>query len=394
MPTPTANISGDINAAIGEVSTIRATVVYSDPVWADETNNAVIVGGGVIPVSSTGAIDVDLPQTNETVRVAITLEYVDNATRQRKTATSGWQELTADTNLATFMALTPTTLPVSVADALDARIDALEGGGGGGGVAGVSSVNTRTGAVTLAKSDVGLSNVDNTSDANKPVSTAQAAADQTVLNDAASQAELLAENAFNGAIQRANHTGTQAISTVTGLQTALDSKAATTHTHGVTSLTATGTKDSTTFLRGDNTWAVPAGGGGGGGLARRGGVYKSPSNVFPASTVTIVTLATISGDSDVIGAGKIVIPTGAGGIWDITSTWMSNDGSAGRKFTDIKLNGSQIFRGSISDAEDRCTLAITLALVPGDDLEFACYSNSAHVDKRSEIEVHAYRVGV
>jgi hypothetical protein len=39
--------------------------------------------------------------------------------------------------------------------------------------AGVSSVNTRTGDVTLAKSDVGLDNVDNTSDVNKPVSTAQ-----------------------------------------------------------------------------------------------------------------------------------------------------------------------------------------------------------------------------
>ena len=34
------------------------------------------------------------------------------------------------------------------------------------------------------------------------------------------------------------------------------------HTHGVNDLTATGTKDATTFLRGDNTWAVPAGGGG------------------------------------------------------------------------------------------------------------------------------------
>ncbi len=37
---------------------------------------------------------------------------------------------------------------------------------------GVSSVAGKTGAVTLVKSDVGLSNVDNTSDANKPVSTA------------------------------------------------------------------------------------------------------------------------------------------------------------------------------------------------------------------------------
>lgn len=32
---------------------------------------------------------------------------------------------------------------------------------------------------------------------------------------------------------------------------------------GISDLTATGTKDNTTFLRGDNVWAVPAGGGGG-----------------------------------------------------------------------------------------------------------------------------------
>lgn len=43
--------------------------------------------------------------------------------------------------------------------------------GSGGTV--VSSVNTRTGDVTLTSSDVGLGNVTNTSDANKPVSTAQ-----------------------------------------------------------------------------------------------------------------------------------------------------------------------------------------------------------------------------
>lgn len=50
-----------------------------------------------------------------------------------------------------------------------ADIEAQIGGGGGGAV---SSVNGRTGAVTLSKSDVSLSNVDNTSDAAKPVSTA------------------------------------------------------------------------------------------------------------------------------------------------------------------------------------------------------------------------------
>jgi len=42
----------------------------------------------------------------------------------------------------------------------------------------VDSVAGKTGAVTLVKGDVGLGNVDNTSDANKPVSTAQ----QTALN--------------------------------------------------------------------------------------------------------------------------------------------------------------------------------------------------------------------
>ena len=40
----------------------------------------------------------------------------------------------------------------------------------------VTSVNNKTGAVTLAKGDVGLSNVDNTSDANKPISKATQAA--------------------------------------------------------------------------------------------------------------------------------------------------------------------------------------------------------------------------
>lgn len=47
-------------------------------------------------------------------------------------------------------------------------------------VTGVSTVNGRSGAVTLTAADVGLSNADNTSDANKPVSTLQAAADAAV----------------------------------------------------------------------------------------------------------------------------------------------------------------------------------------------------------------------
>jgi len=67
----------------------------------------------------------------------------------------------------------------------------------------------------VTKAQVGLGNVDDTSDATKPISTA--------------------------------------------MQTALDAKANTAHTHGVADLTATGTKSTTTYLRGDNTWATPEG---------------------------------------------------------------------------------------------------------------------------------------
>lgn len=47
----------------------------------------------------------------------------------------------------------------------------------------VSSVAGRAGAVTLSKSDVGLKNVDNTADTDKPVSTAQKTAIEQALSD-------------------------------------------------------------------------------------------------------------------------------------------------------------------------------------------------------------------
>lgn len=103
---------------------------------------------------------------------------------------------------------------------------------------------TFTGTVSgVTKAMVGLGNVDNTSDASKPVSTAQAAADAAVASAAASDATSKANAAQAAAVQRANHTGTQAISTVDGLQTALDGKqasgsyAAVTHSHAIGDVT-------------------------------------------------------------------------------------------------------------------------------------------------------------
>jgi hypothetical protein len=103
-------------------------------------------------------------------------------------------------------------------------------------------------ALGLVKADVGLGSVDNTSDADKPVSAAQQAALDGKSNVGHSHADatgsasgFMSAAQFNklagiasGAtanssdatlLNRANHTGSQAISTVTGLQTALDAKA-------------------------------------------------------------------------------------------------------------------------------------------------------------------------
>lgn len=66
----------------------------------------------------------------------------------------------------------------------------------------VISVAGKTGTVTLDKSDVGLTNADNTSDINKPLSTAT-------------------QSALSG---KANTIHTHAISDVTSLQSTLDSK--------------------------------------------------------------------------------------------------------------------------------------------------------------------------
>ena len=80
----------------------------------------------------------------------------------------------------------------------------------------VTSVAGKTGAVTLVKADVGLGNVDNTSDANKPVSSAT----QTALNAKADSSALT-----SGLAGKANTVHTHVISDVTNLQTTLTSKA-------------------------------------------------------------------------------------------------------------------------------------------------------------------------
>lgn len=131
---------------------------------------------------------------------------------------------------------------------------------------------------TLDKTAVGLANVDNTSDANKPVSTAT----QTALNGKANTSTTIsAGTGLTGGgdlstnrtlvVNFGNTAGTVAQgndSRITGAEQTVNKGAA----NGYAGLNAstlvptaqlgTGTANNTTFLRGDNTWAVPAGGGG------------------------------------------------------------------------------------------------------------------------------------
>lgn len=89
---------------------------------------------------------------------------------------------------------------------------------------GVTSVNTRTGDVVLSKSDVGLANVNNTSDANKPISTAT----QTALDN------------------KSNVGHTHVTADITDLQPLLDAKEA--------KINPAATSPSTKYWRGDKTW--------------------------------------------------------------------------------------------------------------------------------------------
>lgn len=158
------------------------------------------------------------------------------------------------------------------------------------------------------------------------------------------------------AFDRTNHTGAQAISTVTGLQTALDGKAATSHTHAISDVT-----NLQTTLDGKATAAQGA---------------KADTALQAASTIT-----------DAI-SGMILVPANkdyrlvvkvpfAGTITETVTRSASGTCTATFKVNTTALGGTA---NSVSSTEQAQAHASSNTFAADDDLVLTVSSNSACAD--------------
>lgn len=177
------DVTGLQSALDGKQATIAAgtTAQYwrGDKSWQD-------LGGGVRAVALTGLSTV----TNATITATDTVLTAPGKLQAQITGhvgSGGAAHAAATTAAAGFMSSADKTK--------------LDGIAAGAQVNSVTSVAGKTGAVTLAKADVGLGSVDNTSDADKPVSTAQQMALNAKLDataNAVSASKLAAPVTING----------------------------------------------------------------------------------------------------------------------------------------------------------------------------------------------------
>ena len=221
----------------------------------------------------------------------------------------------------------------------------------------VTSVAGQIGAVVLTKSDVGLANVDNTSDANKPVSTAQTAAFAPIAHvgaGGAAHSNVVAAGAA-GFMTGADKTKLDAITgTNTGDQTNITGNAGTANALSVgadrtklDAVTGTNTGDETlatiktklgvTTLSGSNTGDQT--------IALTGGVTGSGTGSF---AVTVATNANLTGE--VTSVGNATTVTNAAVIGKVLTGYVSGSGTVDATDTILqainKLNGNVALKGT------------------------------------------------
>lgn len=160
---PNANTLQGYTATLLPVSTPQATALNLKLNTADYTAADVL--------AKLLTVDTDTSGLNANTLQGYTAALLPVSTATA-TALSGKQPLDADLTAIAAIAAASGLLKKTAADTWSLDTTAYITSAG----APVQSVAGRTGAVTLAKGDVGLGNVDDTTDAGKPVSTAQATA--------------------------------------------------------------------------------------------------------------------------------------------------------------------------------------------------------------------------
>lgn len=240
--------------------------------------------------------------------------------------------------------------------ALAAKLDDSQASAYGLSILAAANAAAAKALLTLVASDVGLGNVDNTSDANKPVSTAQQAALDLKLNIASYtaldvltklltvdgtasglDADLLDGQEGAHYLARANHTGTQLAATISDFDAAVDARIAAAVGVSVqafdTDLTAiaalTSAANKVPYATGPGTWALAdftaAGRTIAAATATTGSGTVVPLSVSPALTGTTTMEALTT-------TGNVNLGNATSDVHLITGTLTLNTGSASGLF--------------------------------------------------------------